>query len=65
MTLASGGRADLVFELLVRLLLLRFLPFWLQLTIYGLVPAAVVTVWVVKRSRSRAARRELVAEPQT
>ncbi|TGB12939.1 hypothetical protein [Streptomyces sp. MZ04] len=53
-TLASG-RWD-VFELLIqflsRFLLLRFLPVWLQLTIFGLVLTAAVTVWAVRRARA-------------
>lgn len=53
-TLASG-KGDL-FELLVRFLLLRFLPGWLQLTILGLILTTAITVWVVRRRRASAAR---------
>ncbi|MEV8018573.1 hypothetical protein AB0O76_19970 [Streptomyces sp. NPDC086554] len=63
-TLASG-RGEFLLELVVRLVLLRFLPFWQQLTIYGLVLAAVVVTWIVKRSRAGAAPGERVAEPET
>ncbi|MGW0906629.1 hypothetical protein [Streptomyces sp. NPDC002853] len=59
-TLASG-KGDLL-ELLVRCLLLRFLPGWLQLTILGLVLTTVITVWAVRRTRASTARRAAVAD---
>ncbi|MGW6027054.1 hypothetical protein [Streptomyces sp. NPDC055099] len=58
-TLASG-KGDL-FELLVRFLLLRFLPGWLQLTLLGLVLTTAITLWVFRRRRAGAARGAAVA----
>ncbi|MEV0114409.1 hypothetical protein AB0H77_14320 [Streptomyces sp. NPDC050844] len=65
-TLASG-RWD-VFELLIqflaRFLLLRFLPVWLQMTIFSLILTAGVTIWAVKRARATAALRAAAAEAE-
>ncbi|MCX4668634.1 hypothetical protein OG453_18465 [Streptomyces sp. NBC_01381] len=65
-TLASG-RWD-VFQLLIqflaRFLLLRFLPVWLQLTIFGLVLTAAVTVWAVWRARANAGPGAAAAEAE-
>lgn len=61
-TLASG-RGDL-FELLVRFLLLRSLPEWLQWTIFCLVPSAAITLWAVRRARASTARRAAATGPE-
>lgn len=55
-TLASGrwDVFELVIQFLARFLLLRFLPVWLQLTIFSLILTAGVTIWAVKRARANA-----------
>lgn len=61
-TLASG-QGDLV-ELLVRFLLLRSLPEWLQWTIFCLVVATVISLWAVRRARVISARGAAAAGPE-
>ncbi|MFE0136564.1 hypothetical protein ACFWY6_34135 [Streptomyces sp. NPDC059037] len=65
-TLASGrwDVFELVIQFLARFLLLRFLPVWLQLTIFGLVMAAAVTVWAVRRARANAGPGAAAAEAE-
>ncbi|MGW7088058.1 hypothetical protein ACWGH2_31815 [Streptomyces sp. NPDC054871] len=52
----ASGKGDL-FELFIRFLPFRFMPWWLQLTVIAAIVAIVVAAWTIRRTRKIAARR--------